>query len=230
MWKYISIRTLLISRSLIKKCLLGSVIIICSLTVNANTDDKNAINSKYSAFYMVVNGKTITLGDSLQKIVAKFGQPNKSQLVNKQQQGDLSKNIYTWYYDDGLRFTVMVDPVDQDVVEVTISSSIKHKNTFAVINEVANPLNMRTINNLEVMYDNNPRCLSFFEQDGIGWLDYVVQDRVSSSQLAIFSAVNPTNKSLANGQVQQQTKQIAVDSITLTYNSESLSQDIYCKR
>ncbi len=230
MWKYISTKTLLISQSLVKKLLLGTAIVICSLTVNANTEDKNAINSQYSAFYMVVNGKTVTLGDSIATLMGKFGQPNDSQFVEQQSQGISSKKIYTWYYDDGLRFTASIDMINEAVVEMTLSSSNKNSHSFAMVSEVANPLNVRTINNLEVMYKNNPRCLSFFEQDGVGWLDYVVQDTVGSNQLAIFSAINATDKSLIDKQVQQQTKQVAVDSITLTYNRESLSQDIYCKR
>ncbi len=181
--------------------------------------------------YMVVKETPIRLGDAKAKLIKQLGQPQHSELIDLT--NDQIKNpeqVNKWVYPDGLTFIAVVDPKSEQLTEATISSFMPLKDSYMVIHGDVNYLNAMSIEKLEETYAETYRCLSFFEQDGLGWLDYTIKDNNSSDSHITFSALNYSDHSLNTLEGQIASKISNVDSITLGSSKAKFSNEIYCKQ
>ncbi len=181
--------------------------------------------------YMVVKDVPVHLGDASTELIKQLGQPQHSELIDLT--NDKIKNpeqVNKWVYPDGLTFIAVVDPKSEQLTEATISSFMHLKDSYMVIHGDVNYLNTMSIDNLEDSYIETYRCLSFFEQDGLGWLDYTIKDNNSSNSYITFSALNYSDYSLKTLEGKIATKISNVDSITLGNSKAKFSKEIYCKQ
>lgn len=175
------------------------------------------------SFYLVVKNKPIRLGKAKDEILKDLGKP--------QQKNSMSgKQSATWLFEDGLTFIAVFDKTNQYLSEATISNSSKTKDSYAVIYGDKKYLNTMNIDQLETTYHETYRCLSFYEQDGLGWLDFSVQDISKPNYYATFSALNLSNYALTTLEGKITSKVVSVDSITLSREKQTHSTNIYCKQ
>ncbi len=210
-------------------------------------------------FYLVVNGTPIKIGEDKSNLIEKLGKPHHREInpVQDQEQdkrqnqdnADKGKNTkdnskqdrnnqnkpqteetLAWVFADGLTFISVIDAESQQLKEATISSTKQHANSYVVLNGDTNYLNDTNIDKLEDSYDESYRCLSFFEQDSLGWLDYSVKDKNSDNTYVTFSAINRSPYSLHSLEGKIETKVSIVDSISLSKYKSKYSKEIYCKQ
>ncbi len=180
--------------------------------------------------HMVVQGQFIILTDGLTKLVQQLDFPQDSQFVKYGTEVTDLELVNKWFYPNGLTFIAIADPFSEMITEVTISNSAKVDDSYVVIDGKVVYLNDKNIKQLEKIYNNTYRCLSYFEQGGLGWMDYTVKNAKSSENYVTFSALNKSKHSLKTKKGKRATRLNKIDSITVSSRQEKFSEKIYCKK
>lgn len=179
---------------------------------------------------MVVQGQFISLSDGLTKLLRQLDFAEDSQFINYGKKNSELELVNKWIYPNGLTVIAIADPFTEKVKEITISDSKKTDESYVVIDGKVTYLNGTTIKQLEKVYRGTYRCLSYFEEDGLGWLDFTVRNAESSDNYITFSALNNSKHSLKTKKGKRATKANKIDSITLSNRQEKFSHKIYCKK
>lgn len=197
-----------------RNIILSATLTLCTMvsTPVYSADDLN----KSDQFFAFVKGQKVNINDEKSLLIDKLGEPTSD-----------SEEQTAWLFDDGVTFIAVLK--NDKLIEATLSSSMPNEESFVVIYGEKNHLSTETIDKLEDKYQETYRCLSYFEQEGLGWMDYMIQDSSGNDLYATFSAINHSQYSLATLEGKIQTKLSLIDSITLRQGQESFSTDVYCK-
>ncbi len=171
--------------------------------------------AKSHLFYVVVNGFEIHFGDSRESIERLFGTPDS-----------VDDNLLSWQFSNGLTLGVVFD--EFGLFNATISGSNPYNNSYIVAYGEPVKLNHDNLEQLEDKFANTFRCLSYFEQEGLGWMDFAIKSE-GNDFYATFSAINSSGKPLSSLEGQLQTKLVKVDSLSVSRSVDNYSTNVYCR-
>ncbi len=171
--------------------------------------------AKSHLFYVVVNGFEIHFGDSRDAIERLFGKPDS-----------IDDDLLSWQFDNGLTLGIVFD--EFGLFNATISGSSPLNNSYIVAYGEQVKLNHENLEQLEDKFANTFHCLSYFEQEGLGWMDFAIKSE-GNDFYATFSAINSSGLTLNSLEGQLKTKLVNVDSLSVSRSVDNYSTNVYCR-